>query len=268
MDKSAWEADDGVMLCSRVKWHTGFEGRIESGIHKMMAIGLGKWEGARRYQHVGGPSGTGAGSSARSGRVMLDTGRMLGGLAILEDACHGTAEVHAVGASSMVPREEALLARVKGWKANIPVSLDRPADRGRDRKEHLGLGHGHQGDQSLLSRAQLLARPPAHRAHLRPQHHAPRRWQRRGGSASATSSTTGSTRRSTFPKTWINSFTASSTIGCMCPPHFPTDRECIEKILATCGKADSADCGVVWIRNTMELGRMRLSENLLEGLRG
>ena len=40
---------DGVMLCSRVKWHTGFDGRIESGVHKMMAIGLGKWEGAKRY---------------------------------------------------------------------------------------------------------------------------------------------------------------------------------------------------------------------------
>jgi hypothetical protein len=40
MSRDALEAD-GVMLCSRVKWHTDFEGKIESGIHKMMAIGLG-----------------------------------------------------------------------------------------------------------------------------------------------------------------------------------------------------------------------------------
>ena len=49
----------------------------------------------------------------------------------------------------------------------------------------------------------------------------------------------------------------------MCPPHFPTDRECIEKILATCGRADLTECTVARIRNTMELGRMQLSENLL-----
>ena len=37
------------MLCGRVKWHTDFDGKLESGIHKMMAIGLGKWTGAQRY---------------------------------------------------------------------------------------------------------------------------------------------------------------------------------------------------------------------------
>ena len=48
MDRQAHEAD-GTMLLSRVKWHTDFDGKLESGIHKMMAIGLGKWAGAKRY---------------------------------------------------------------------------------------------------------------------------------------------------------------------------------------------------------------------------
>src|SRR5215469_10148692 len=48
MDRKAWESD-GVMLVSRVKWHTDFEGTIESGLFKMMAIGLGKFAGAQRY---------------------------------------------------------------------------------------------------------------------------------------------------------------------------------------------------------------------------
>ena len=37
---------DGVMLINRVKWHTDFSGKIESGLFKMMAIGLGKFAGA------------------------------------------------------------------------------------------------------------------------------------------------------------------------------------------------------------------------------
>ena len=40
MDKTAYESD-GVMLVGRVKWHTDFAGKIESGLFKMMAIGLG-----------------------------------------------------------------------------------------------------------------------------------------------------------------------------------------------------------------------------------
>ena len=48
MDRSAYESD-GVMLVGRVKWHTDFAGKIESGLFKMMAIGLGKFAGAQRY---------------------------------------------------------------------------------------------------------------------------------------------------------------------------------------------------------------------------
>ena len=48
MDRSAFESD-GVFLINRVKWHTDFAGRIESGLFKMMAIGLGKFAGAQRY---------------------------------------------------------------------------------------------------------------------------------------------------------------------------------------------------------------------------
>ena len=109
MDRAAYESD-GVMLCARVKWHTDFDGKLESGIHKMMAIGLGKWAGAQRY-HTHAYK-LGLEQVIRGvGRVILDTGKMLGGMAILEDAYHNTAEVRAVGAREMVGREEALLER-------------------------------------------------------------------------------------------------------------------------------------------------------------
>ena len=48
MDQNAFHSD-GVMLIGRVKWHTDFAGKIESGLFKMMAIGLGKFAGAQRY---------------------------------------------------------------------------------------------------------------------------------------------------------------------------------------------------------------------------
>ncbi len=48
MDRNAYNSD-GVFLIGRVKWHTDFAGKIESGLFKMMAIGLGKFAGAQRY---------------------------------------------------------------------------------------------------------------------------------------------------------------------------------------------------------------------------
>ena len=264
MDKEAWEAD-GVMLCSRVKWHTGFEGRIESGVHKMMAIGLGKWEGATRY-HMWAVR-LGLEEVIREvGTVMLDSGRMLGGLAILEDANHSTAEVHAIGAAEMVPREEELLARVKRWKADIPFKAvdllivdeigKNISGAGMDTKVINRSGLGRNCWPGLPRIERIYARS------LTPHG---------GGNAVGIGLCDVIHDRLfnaiDFGKTWINSFTASSTVGCMCPPHFPTDRECVERILATCGRADVSECTVVWIRNTMELGQMRVSENLFERLR-
>ena len=48
LDKSAFDSD-GVFLIGRIKWHTDFIGKLESGLFKMMAIGLGKFAGAQRY---------------------------------------------------------------------------------------------------------------------------------------------------------------------------------------------------------------------------
>ena len=46
------------------------------------------------------------------------------------------------------------------------------------------------------------------------------------------------------------------------PIHLPTDRECLEAIMPTVGKFEMSDATVGWIRNTLELGTLALSENL------
>ena len=120
IDRLAWESD-GIMVVGRVKWHTDFEGEIESGLFKMMAIGLGKFAGAEKYhthayklglEHV----------ILSVGRRILSTGKVLGGLAVLEDAYHQTAQVTAAGAEEMEQRERELLALTKSWMGRIPVA--------------------------------------------------------------------------------------------------------------------------------------------------
>src|SRR4051794_9477156 len=122
MDRTAYESD-GVMLVGRVKWHTDFAGKIESGLFKMMAIGLGKFAGAQHYHTYAYKIGLE--KVIRSiGRQVLASGKILGGLAILEDAHHNTAQLTAVPVKSMEQREEELLALTKSWMGKIPMDLD------------------------------------------------------------------------------------------------------------------------------------------------
>src|SRR5450755_2041703 len=119
MDRVAYDSD-GVMLIGRVKWHTDFAGAIESGLFKMMAIGLGKFAGAQRYHSYA--YRLGLEYVIRSvGRQVLKSGKILGGLAILEDAYHNTAKVDAVPVEIMEQREEENQALVKSWMGKIPV---------------------------------------------------------------------------------------------------------------------------------------------------
>jgi hypothetical protein len=62
--------------------------------------------------------------------------------------------------------------------------------------------------------------------------------------------------------TQINSLTASTPAAIRTPLHFPSDRTCIEKMMPTVGKFSSTDVTIGWIRNSMELGLIGLTENL------
>ncbi|MDQ2843161.1 MAG: hypothetical protein M3Y72_19410, partial [Acidobacteriota bacterium] len=123
MDKAAYESD-GVFLVPRVKWHTDFTGVIESGFLKMMAIGLGKFAGARKYHTHAYRMGYEPMIRAVGAKV-FSSGKILGGLTILEGAHHETAGLVALssraGFQAMADREEELLRQVKSWKANLPA---------------------------------------------------------------------------------------------------------------------------------------------------
>ena len=69
-------------------------------------------------------------------------------------------------------------------------------------------------------------------------------------------------KRTDWKPTIINSLTANTPAAIRIPVHFATDRECLERIMPTVGKLDLGEVTLGWIRNTMELGRLALSENV------
>jgi hypothetical protein len=62
--------------------------------------------------------------------------------------------------------------------------------------------------------------------------------------------------------TRVNSLTASTPAAIRTPIHYATDRECLAAIAPTVGKFDLREVTIGWIRNTLELSSLALSENL------
>jgi hypothetical protein len=110
---------DGVLLVNRVKPHTDFHGPVESGLGKILAIGLGNHRGAAAL-HAGGIPALG-GAIEAAARMVVASGKILGGLAILENAYEKTAAVELVVADGIAgAAENALLQRAGGLMARLP----------------------------------------------------------------------------------------------------------------------------------------------------
>jgi len=259
MDRNAFESG-GAMLIGRVKWHTDFAGKIESGLFKMMAIGLGKFAGAQHYHTYAYKLGLE--HTIRSiGRTVLASGKVLGGLAVIEDANHSTAKIEAVPVEYMERREEELLALAKSWMGRIPADLDiliideigkNISGAGMDSKvvnRSVNGGYNPWPDTPLIER--IFVRDLSSLSY----HNAV-------GLGMADVVTDRLVSQVDWTPTRINSLTASTPAAIRTPVHYPTDRECLEAIAPTVGKFDMRDVTIGWIRNTMELSPIVLSENL------
>jgi hypothetical protein len=118
LDRAAFRAD-GIVVVNRVKPHTSFHGPCESGLMKMIAVGLGKQAGASAI-HRPGASGLAA-RIAAAARQVLATGRVVLGVALVEDAANRTVILEVVPGSQIAAREPGLLARARDLMARLPV---------------------------------------------------------------------------------------------------------------------------------------------------
>lgn len=260
MDRNAFSAE-GIMLCGRVKWHTDFAGKIESGLYKMMAIGVGKLAGAQRYHAWAYRMGLE--NMIRSvGRQILASGKILGGLAILEDGNHDTARVEAVKVEEMERREEELLALVKTWMPRIPIKALDFLIVNQIGKLFSGAGM----DPKVVNRSVNGAYNPwpnapiVERVFLRDLH--PLSYGNAVGIGMADVMHSRLLKKMKKPPTYVNSITACTPAAIRIPVNFSSDRKCLDEMWRTVGKEDSMDLTFGWVRNSQDLSVMAFSENL------
>ena len=117
MDKLAYESD-GIIVSCRIKPHNAFRGTYESGICKMMVVGMGKQAGAESV-HQDGMGLIGKNLPANA-RVILDQAPILLALPCLENAYDETCKLEAVLPENILTREPELLQEAFG---NMPRIL-------------------------------------------------------------------------------------------------------------------------------------------------
>ena len=118
VDKIASEADH-LVLVNRIKPHTDFEHEFESGLLKMMAIGLGKEKGATVYHRAimtyGYPR-----VLLSVARQVLDTGKIICGVGIVENGYAQTATIRVLGAEEIITKEKELLVEARRLAPALP----------------------------------------------------------------------------------------------------------------------------------------------------
>jgi len=257
MDRLAWESD-GIVLLNRVKPHTDFSGKIESGLLKMMAVGMGKLEGASECHHWSWKYGFETVIRAMSAKVMA-TGKILAGIAVVENEFHQVAALRAALPAGIVGTEEACLELARPLVARLPFrKLDllmveqmgkNISGTGLDTKV---IGRGvefHPGDapQIRLIYVRDLTAPS-------------------GGNALGVGLSDAIHERLyqkiDLKKMYANARTSMNPPMPRIPIFFPSDQQAVAWLLGALGSPEPAEQRVAWIRNTLDLNRIAISAAL------
>jgi hypothetical protein len=260
VDRHASEADH-IVLVNRVKPHTNYRAHVESGLMKMLVIGLGKHEGAilahRASVDVGLPR-----AIPEVGRFSLSKLPVLFGLATVENVRHQTAKVEAMLPERLEETEARLLQEAWGLLGRIPFEFLHLLVVDEMGKEISGTGM----DPNVLGRLYFFPNeepksPRYIRILVRDL------TEKTAGNAVGMGLADFATRRLAdkvnFQYTYTNALTGLSPMRSKLPIIFETDREAIEGALKTIGLTEPPDAKVARIKNTLDLEYLYASDALL-----
>jgi hypothetical protein len=263
IDKRAYSADH-IIVVNRVKSHTKFKAPNESGLMKMMAIGMGKHKGAELY-HRAAIQYTFPRIIVGAGREVISRAPVLCGLGIVENSTGQTAKITALRPEEIESKETELLLLAKKMMAKLPfdeidllivdemgkdisgVGID-PNVTGRNRDVLAGFPH-----PTCVKR--LFVRDLTEKTE---------------GNATGIGLADITTKRLVDKidrsATYINCITGISPEKAAIPMYVENDREAMEIALGSIGLTPPEESKVIRIRNTLQLESLEISEAYAEAL--
>lgn len=256
VDKIASEAD-AIIVINRVKPHTAFRGRIESGIMKMIAIGLGKQKGAEACHQLGFKYM--AENVPKMAKIMIDKLPIVFGVAAVENAYDETCLVEVLPAAQIEQREEQLLelAKSKMPKILFPEIDVLVIDY---------IGKNISGDGMDPN---VTGRYPTPYAHGGPEVNKmvvlDLTKQSKGnanGVGTADFTTLRLVAKADWPGTYANGLTSTVCAPTKMATVMENDLFAIKAGVKTCNVLDYTTCRMVRIKDTLHLGEIEISETL------
>jgi hypothetical protein len=264
MDRNAFEAD-GVVLINRIKPHTDFHGTYESGLAKMAVIGLGK-ERQASILHEYGVQGLRDLMPKAAARI-LALGKIVAGIAIVENAYDETAHLEVIPAGRILSREPALLEEARKNMPRLPLDeIDVLI------VDELGKNISGSGmDTNIIGRiripGELEPEKPKVRSllvnDLTPESHG-----NATGMGLADVITQKFFHKIDFPITYKNIITSSFLERGKLPVTSQTARDGFAIALRSCGFLPLNSERIIRIRNTLALSEIYISKAVIKALSG
>jgi len=255
MDRRAAEADQ-IVVINRVKPHTKFRGPIESGLTKMLTIGLGKGQGAALYHRAAVQHTFGILQDAA--RHILESRSVLFGLAVLEDGYKDVSRICAVRPENWFEAERTLLEEARFMMPSIPFDLIDILIVDEIGKDISGIGM----DSNVTGRhrdivGDFYTAPHVKRIFVRDL--SPESDGNGNGIGLADVTTRRLVDALDLKKTYTNALTAISPEKAAIPMYFETDHECIQTCLNTIGMVKPEAARIIRIKNTATLETLLVS---------
>lgn len=251
LDRHALQADH-ILIVGRIKPHTDFAGEVQSGLMKMMAIGLGKHAGAlvchTAFLKMGFEN-----TLRAMGECILSSGKILGGIAILENHSHQTAHIEVIKPKHFLTREPQLLSLARQWMPDLPfknIDLLIVDEMGKE-ISGTGMDSNVIGRKHLIHGVQSPDAPSVRRIYVRDL------TDDSNGNATgiglADYTHTRLYNKIDRVTTYNNCNTAANPRSASIPMYFDSDRAAIDAAIQTIGVIRPLDAKIVWVQNTLDL---------------
>jgi hypothetical protein len=264
MDRFAAEAD-GIVLINRVKPHTDFHGPYESGLVKMAVIGLGK-EAQASAIHSFGTRGLRE-LIPQAAKQLFATGKILFGVAVVEDAYDQTSVVEAIPAEQIFVREPALLKQAFANLPRLPLEDLDVLIVDRIGKNISGTGM----DTNIIGRIGIFGETEPTTPRIKTIIVTDLTEETHGnaiGIGLADLTTQRLVQKLDHHSTYVNMAVSGFLMRGRIPPATPNDAEAVALALRAIVCLDTAQARVIRVLDTLHLGEMLVSPAVVKALAG
>ncbi len=258
LDKYANDAD-GIIVINRIKAHTSFRGVYESGLMKMMAIGLGKQLGAEHYHKTGFkyfPE-----IIEKVGPEVLKKKNICFGVGIIDNSYGKVSEIALLNSDEIVEKEKELLVKANSLmprlffdQADVLIvkeSGKNISGTGMDSNIIGRFNNKHYTGNIELTKIAVLDLSEKSHGNF-------------NGMGLADFTTKRVYDKMDFETTYPNALTATTVLTVKIPMILPTDEMAMKAAIKTCNILDLEKCRFVIIENTKNMKTVYISENMIE----